>query len=103
VLRTNFPKLCQCLPEDYKETIRRIKKTSVVPDGLVHQLALLPTSKLANCHILAAMITPLREDSHLVGFCELMKNVVDGNKSKMFIEALKAGKSSLIFYPPNPI
>ncbi|XP_065904252.1 uncharacterized protein [Dysidea avara] len=89
VLRKKFSKLCHCLPDDYEQTINRIKKTSVVPEGLVYQLALLPTAELANCTILAAMIKPLVEETHLVGFCELVKNLVDSTESKTFIETLR--------------
>jgi len=95
ILRKHFTKLCACLPDDYKQTISRIKRTSVVPEGLVHQLALLPTAKEANCTILAAMIRPLGEEAHLVGFCELVKSLVDSPESKTFIETMKNGKSSI--------
>ncbi|XP_065904723.1 uncharacterized protein [Dysidea avara] len=89
VVRKNFAKLCHCLPQDYKETIRRIKRTSVVQEGLMVELAMLPTPELANCHILAAMIRPLREELHLVGFCDSLKDLVDSPESKTLIETLR--------------
>lgn len=93
VLRKHFRKLCHCLPEDYKETILRIKRTSIVQDGLMGELAMLPTPELVNCHILAAMIRPLTEEVHLVAICVSLKDLVDSLESKTFIENLKNGKS----------
>ena len=92
MVRKNFAKLCHCLPQDYKETIRRIKRTSVVQEGLMVELAMLPTPELANCRILAAMIRPLREELHLVGLCDSLKDLVDSPESKTLIETLRNGK-----------
>ena len=91
ILRNNFSKLCHYLPDDYKQTISRIRGTSFVPEGLMYQLALLPTTELANCTILAAMIRPLRQEILLVEFCDSVKELVDSTESKAFIENLKHG------------
>ena len=91
MLRKNFTKLCHCLPDDYKQTISRIRITASVPEGLVYQLALLPTAELANCTILAAMIRPLKKEIFLVRFCDSVKRLVNDSESKEFIENLKKG------------
>jgi len=99
VLRKHFRKLCHCLPQDYKETIRRIKRTSLVQDGLMVKLAMQPTPELANCHILAAMIRPLTEEVHLIAMCDSLMDLVDSPESKTFIENLRSGK--IIFQVQN--
>ena len=91
VLRRNFTKLCHCLPQDYKKTINRIKRTAVVPDGMVYQLSKCPTFELANCRILGAMIRPLREEVDLLGICDSVENLVDDDESKRLIIKLRSG------------
>lgn len=91
VLRKNFNKVCQCLPENYKTTLSRVRRVAAVPDGLESMLADLPTSELANCHILSGMIRPLRKEIHLVGFCDSVKELVEGDACKTFMENLKRG------------
>lgn len=98
IFRKHFPKLCACLPQDYEETIRRVKKTLVVPDELMMNLKMLHNSVLANCTILAALIRPLTEETHLVGICETLKNVVDGLECKTFIENLRKGENYYLSY-----
>lgn len=97
VLRANFTKLCHCLPQDYMETIGRIKRNAIVREDLVHQLKTLPTSELVNCHILALMVLPIKKEIHLVGFCDWVKDLVDNDKSKTFIDKFKIGKPLLVF------
>lgn len=95
VLRRNFTKLVYCLPHNYKDTLTKIKRTAVVPEGLEHQLAILPTAELANCNILGAMIRPLRKEIHLVGFCDSVENLAVTSESKTFIENFRFGKLQL--------
>ena len=92
VLRKNFAKLCHCLPQDFKQTIRRIKKIASVPSDTVYKLSKLPTFELANCHILAAMIRPLTRDAGLIRLCDVVEELVDDSESKIFIESLRKGK-----------
>ena len=95
ILRNNFTKLCHCLPDDYQQTIDRIRQTKSIPQGLLYQLALQPTAELANCHILGAMIRPLREEISLVRFCDSVKRLMDSTEAKEFVENLKTGT---VFY-----
>jgi len=91
--------LCHSLPQDYQITITRVRRIAAIPEGLASQLAMLPTSELANCHILAGMIRPLSREIHLVGFCESMKELMDSDVCNMtFIENLKNGKSLFHFF-----
>ena len=62
-------------------------------EGLVPQLETLPTTELVNCHILAGMIAPIKMEAHLVGFCDLVKDLVDSDESKAFIDSFKVGKA----------
>ena len=91
VLRKHFAKLCQCLPQEYNKTISKIEENATVPEGLVPQLQTLSTPELANCHILAAMIVPMEKEVHLVSFCDFVKELVEDDESRDFIEKLKNG------------
>jgi len=74
-----------------------------VPDETIYRLTKLPSFELANCHILGAMIRPLREEVSLIRFCDLVEDLVDDLDSKEFIDKLRNGqlvlsKSYGIFY-----
>ena len=61
-------------------------------DGTIYQLSKLPSFELANCHILAAMIRPLSEEVNLIGFCNLVEDLMDEADSKRFIRKLRNGQ-----------
>ena len=92
VLRRNFSQLCHCLPHNYKETVNRLRRTKIIPDGLMYQLSKLPNFELATCTILAGLIKPLRQEVDLLEFCDTMEDLIDGVESKQFIDKLRNGK-----------
>ena len=96
VIRNHFRKLCHYLPDDYKLTIDKIRMTARVSDGLMYQLALLPSAELVNCHILGAMIRPLKKEIQLVGFCDSVMILMDSAESRKFIENLRKGTYLLL-------
>ena len=81
--------MCHCLPKDFKQTIKRIERTSFVPDDTVYQLSKSPSFELANCQILGAMIRPLEKETDLIRFCDLVEDLVN---DKEFIESLRNGE-----------
>jgi len=80
------------LPQDFKQTIKRIKRTASVPDETTYRLTKLPSFELANCHILGAMIRPLRGEESLIRFCDSVDDLVDDPESKEFINKLRNGQ-----------
>ena len=92
VLKKHCPRLCDCLPEDYRKTLDRIRMRATVPEGLVQQLAILPSPKKVNHHIVAAMLRPLTNEAGVLGFCDLMESVLDNEQSLVFIERIRNGK-----------
>lgn len=63
----------------------------MVPEGLVQQLAMLPTPKQVNHHIVAAMLRPLTNEAGILGFCDMMESVLDDEPSRTFIESIRNG------------
>ena len=86
------------MPQDFKQTIKRIKRTSLVPDDTVYQLSKLPTFELANCQILGAMIRPIRKEVDFIRLCDMVEDLVDDPESKQFIENLRNGQYSASLY-----
>ena len=94
VLRKNFTKLCHCLPQDYKQTIRRLKQRAILREEAIPQLEILPTAELVNCHILAGMFVHARMEVHLIMVCDWVKDLVDEDESKAFIDSFKNGEAN---------
>lgn len=92
VLRRNFTKLCHCLPQDFKQTINKIKELTPIRDEIIYRLLKLPSFELANCHILALLITPVPKEADLIRFCDLVENLVNDTESKRFISKLRNGQ-----------
>ena len=91
VLKKHCPKVCQCLPDDYMKSLDRIRRHATVPEGLIQQLALLPSPKLVNQQIIAAMLRPLTSDAGVLGFCDILESVLDDEQSRSFVERLRNG------------
>ena len=97
ILKKHCLRLCQCLPEDYMKTLDRIRRRATVPQGLVQQLASLPTPTQVNHHIVGAMLRPLTNESGVLGFCDTMESVLEDDQSKAFIESIRNGVSGINF------
>jgi len=68
-----------------------------VPGGMVQQLAMLPSPEQANHHIIAAMLRPLTAEVDILGFCDFLESLVDGEQSKVFIESFRNGMCCVAF------
>lgn len=79
------------------KTLDRVKAHAYVPGGLVQQLAMLPSPEQANHHIIAAMLRPLRAEIDILGFCDLIESLMDGERSKVFIESFRNGMFCVLF------
>ena len=85
--------MCHCLPQDYRQTIGRLRRLAVLREEAVPQLEALSTAELVNCHLLAAMLVHVQEKVYLLVFCDWVKELVDNEESKTFIDNLKLGGS----------
>lgn len=72
-------------------TLARIRRRASVPEGLVQQLASLPTTKEVNHYIIAAMLRPLTNEAGVLGFCDIMESVLEDEQSQSFIESVRNG------------
>ena len=73
------------------KTLDRIRLRATVPEGLVHQLAALPSPKQVNHHIMAAMLRPLTNVAGVLGFCDTFECVLDDEQSRQLIESIRNG------------
>ena len=73
------------------KTLDRIRLRATVPEGLVHQLATLPSPKQVNHHIMAAMLRPLTNVAGVLGFCDTFECVLDDEQSRQLIESIRNG------------
>ena len=73
------------------KTLDRIRLRATVPEGLVHQLATLPSPKHVNHHIMAAMLRPLTNVAGVLGFCDTFECVLDDEQSRQLIESIRNG------------
>lgn len=92
VLRKNFTQLCHCLPQSYEQTIDRLKKTKIIPEGMMHKLSVSPNFELANATILGGLIRPLRQEVEMLEFCDTVEDLIDDVESIRFINKLRDGK-----------
>jgi len=91
VLKKNFAGLCCCLPQDYMVTIKRLKRSSSVPDDLPFHLAGLSSTDIRNRTIISLMIRSLDSDIEALGICDILEDVVDSSTSKKVIQNLRCG------------
>ena len=97
VLKKHFVGLCHCLPKDPMVTLQRLKYKELISDRTALQLAQLPTAEEKNGMIIAVMLGPFNSDVEVLGFCDLLEDVVDSDASKKFIHNLRAGMDFVEF------
>jgi len=78
-------------------TLQRLKYRALISDRIALQLAQLPTAEDKNGMIIAVMLGPLDSNVEVLGFCDLLEDVVDSGASKKFIHNLRAGMNFVEF------
>ena len=93
ILKKNYTRLWQCLPQEYMETIIKIHHLGVLKtkDDVLSRLTDLRSPDLINEHIIANIMLLITKDEVATEFCDVMEILVDGN-SKMYVEILRNGK-----------
>ena len=92
VLKKNYTKLWQCLPQDYMKTVVKLQELRVVgpSSDKLSYLINLPTVDLINENILANLIILIKADTQAIKFCDIMEYLVDAS-SQVHIEILRNG------------
>ena len=96
VLKKNYTRLCQCLPKDYMKTISKIQQLLESSDGLLSNIANLPTTDLINEAIIANLLISIPSDIAALQFCDLMEALTENKSSDITI--LKNGKFTTMNY-----
>ena len=91
VLKKNYTRLCQCLPQDYMNTVNKIKQLLRLSDDVLSNLTNLPTADLINENIIVLLMTGIKSDIDALQFCDIMESLMD-RKSSTDIEILRNGK-----------
>ena len=91
VLKKNYTRLCQCLPQDYMITLNKLKQILTLSDDVLSELTNLPTVNDINNAIIGLLMTVIiKSNMDALQFCDVMENIVD-SKSKAHIEILRNG------------
>lgn len=93
VLKKNYTRLCQCLPQDYMKTIEKLKQLVKLQDDIVIYLMNLPSADHVNEAVVASLVTGIKSDVDALRYCDLMENLVDNQSSKTDIDLLRKSKS----------
>lgn len=93
VLRKNYRKLFECLPEDYASTLNKMGKIGKVPADSLKCLARLPSIKAINeCIMSQLLYVIMKHDADALQLCDTMKELVgDSTPALQFIETLRQG------------
>ena len=94
VLKKNYTRLWQCLPQDYMKTINMIRQLRVfnsTDDDSLSKITQLRSLDAINQHIIANMMLMIPTDEVAKEFCNVMEMLVDNN-SKKYVETLRNGK-----------
>ena len=96
ILKKNYVKLCECLPQDYMKTIDKMKQLQGVPYDDLQSLRKAMTPRIANEGILCVLIRQIKSDIDILKFCDCMNQLVDNTASGQSISTLRNGMSILL-------
>ena len=92
VLKKSYTSLCHCLPQNYMETIKKLRLMGC-PNELLSRFTNQPTIDLINDAIVGClMVATIKSDVQALQFCDDMDNLVDSTSSVSHIETLRNGK-----------
>ena len=88
VLKNNYTTLCCCLPQDYMNTINKVKQLARVSESILNTFVNLPTTDLCNEFIIGYLMTGIKSDTDALQFCD---NMEDLTEHKGVVEILRNG------------
>lgn len=89
VLKKNYTMLCCTLPQEFKQTIFKMKQLLRGHDDVLNKLTDLPTVDLINEKIIEILMLLIKSDTDAINFCDVMENLVNSESSTATIEALR--------------
>jgi len=92
VLKKNYQRLHQCLPQDYSKTIERLKNLNIkFSDEELSILYSLRSNNLINEAIISKLLTYLYSDSKVLFFCDILQLLVEGKASNDLVNKIRNG------------
>ena len=91
VLKKNFGRLCECLPQDCKKTIGEMQKTLPGPDYMFSKMAQIQNPRMANEMIIFQLLMAMKSDIYCLAFCDILKTLVDCEASRQLIHSVRQG------------
>ena len=93
VLKKNYTKLCDCLPQDCTKMVDKLKQKALdVSAYYLDQLRMLPCSEFNKAIVGGIMHATLWADDDVFLFCDVMESLCDEITLRNFIETLRKGK-----------
>ena len=96
MLKKNYTMLCCTLPQEFKQTIFKMKQLLRGHDDVLNKLTDLPTVDLINEKIIEILMLLIKSDTDAINFCDVMENLVNSESSTATIEALRNGMKVII-------
>ena len=92
VLKRNYTRLCQCLPQNYEKTVDKLKQIMPnTPDNFIDQMRAYPETEIINEVIMSHVIFAIRSDYGVLEFCNAVDKLYDDVASKKFVASLRNG------------
>ncbi|XP_065894557.1 uncharacterized protein [Dysidea avara] len=90
VLKRNYTRLCQCLPQNYEKTVDKLKQIMPnTPDNFIDQMRAYPETEIINEVIMSHVIFAIRSDYGVLEFCNAVDKLYDDVASKKFVASLR--------------
>ena len=97
VLKSYYSKLSGCLPQNYVNTVDKLKQ--MIPgmqDDFLDLMRMCPSTEAVNEQIIYFVMGIIREDDHVFEFCDIMENLCKDVFSRNLIEALRNGNYIIV-------
>ena len=93
VLKKNYTRLWQCLPQDYVKTVHKLKQLIPgIASNYLDLLRLFPSIEMINETIVGNVICLTMEDGNVFLFCDIMETLCEETAPKnQVIEAFRNG------------
>ena len=96
VVKKNYTRLCECLPQDHMKNIDNLKKLLELSDDLLSTLASISTFGVANDGIIfVLMVKLLKTDEAALQVCDIMEKLIDSEPSKRVVDTFRNGNCLL--------
>ena len=96
VLKRNYIKLSQCLPQDTRKTIYKLMQMDSqqilkLPDGVLNHVGAFSSTKKINETIICILMARTRVDTTGLDFCDILECLVESENSRKAIQSIRNG------------